>query len=71
MCLLKPGGAVTAAYGKVLEVGLARELFDLRGQREILVSIALWSGGFPVDVLPLEGMLQIPLGEENFAWAAE
>jgi hypothetical protein len=24
----------------------------------------------PVDVLPLEGMLQIPLGEENFAWPA-
>ena len=71
VCLLKPGRAVTAAYGKVLEVGLARELFDLRGQREILVSMALWSGGLPVDVLPLEGMLQIPLGEENFAWPPE
>jgi alpha-amylase/alpha-mannosidase (GH57 family) len=68
VCLLDPGKAIVAAYGKVLEVALARELFDLRGQREILVSIALWSGGLPVDVLPLEGMLQVPLGEENFAW---
>jgi alpha-amylase/alpha-mannosidase (GH57 family) len=71
VCLLKPSRAVTAAYGKLLEVGLARELFELRGQREILVSIALWSGGLPIDVLPLEGMLQIPLGEENFAWPSE
>jgi len=71
VCLLKPGGTVTAAYERALEVGLAREFFDLRGQREILVGIALWSGGLPIDVLPLEGMLQIPLGEENFAWPPE
>jgi hypothetical protein len=70
VCLLDPGTAVTAAYGKVLEVGLARDCFDLTGQREILAGIALWSGGLPVDALPLEGMLQIPLGEENFAWPA-
>jgi len=31
----------------------------------------LWQGGLPVDVLPLEGMLEIPLGEENFAWPPE
>jgi alpha-amylase/alpha-mannosidase (GH57 family) len=69
VCLLKPDTVVSAAYGKILEVGLARELFDLKGQRELLVSVALWRGGLPVDILPLEGMLQIPLGEENFAWS--
>ncbi|MGA3294449.1 MAG: glycoside hydrolase family 57 protein [Candidatus Acidiferrales bacterium] len=70
-CLLHAEKVVSAAYGKIIEVSFARELFDLRGCRELLVSIAIWSGGLPVDVLPVEGMLQVPLGEENFAWPAE
>ena len=59
---------MSAAYEKILELSLARELFDLRGRRELLVSVALWKGGLPVDVLPAEGVLQVLLGEENFAW---
>ena len=46
---------------------LARELFDLRGRRQLLLSVALWEGGLPVEVLPVEGMLELVLGEENFA----
>jgi len=34
----------------------------------LLLSVALWEGGLPLDVLPVEGMLQVPLGEENYAW---
>ncbi len=60
-----------AAYGEILEVSLARELFDLRERRELLLSVALWKQGLPVDVLPAEGMIEIALGEENFAWAPE
>ena len=30
-CLLHPETMVTAAFGKIIEVGIARELFDLRG----------------------------------------
>ncbi len=41
------GDSVSAAYGKILEVGLARELFDLRGRRELLLGVALWKGGLP------------------------
>ncbi len=33
-----------------------------------MVSVALWEGGLPIEVLPIDGMLDIPLGEENFAW---
>jgi hypothetical protein len=25
----------------------------------------------PIDVLPIDGMLELSLGEENFAWNAE
>jgi hypothetical protein len=59
---------MSAAYDKILELSVARELFDLRDRRELLLSVALWKGGLPVDVLPPEGLLQILLGEENFAW---
>jgi alpha-amylase/alpha-mannosidase (GH57 family) len=68
LCLLRPETVLGAAYGKILEVGLARELFDLRGRRELLLSVALWKGGLPLDVLPAAGMLNIALGEEYFAW---
>jgi hypothetical protein len=59
---------VSTAYGKIFEISLARELFDLHGRRELLLGVALWEGGLPVDLLPTEGMLSIALGEENFAW---
>ncbi len=71
LCLLRPQAVVSAAYGKIMEVGLARELFDLLGRRELLVSVAMWRGGLPVDVLPVEGMLEVALGEENWAWEKE
>jgi len=70
-CLLHPAPVVSAAYGKILEVSLARELFDLKNRRELLLSVALWEGGLPLDVLPVEGLLQVPLGEDNYAWPAE
>jgi len=71
LCLLRPEQSVSAGYGKVLELGLARELFDLRGRRELLLNVALWEGGLPVDVLPMEGMLSVALGDDNFAWPGE
>lgn len=70
-CLLHPEGSVEAAYGKILEVGIGKELFDLRERKSLLASVALWEGGLPVDVLPVEGVLEVALGEENFGWAAE
>jgi alpha-amylase/alpha-mannosidase (GH57 family) len=70
-CLLHPENLLAAAYGKILEVSFARELFDLQGRREFLLRVGLWKEGLPVDVLPGEGMLNIPLGEENFAWRTE
>jgi alpha-amylase/alpha-mannosidase (GH57 family) len=68
ICPLHPETVVSAAYGKILEVELARELFELRGRRELLVGVALWKGGLPIDVLPAEGLLNVALGEEYFAW---
>jgi alpha-amylase/alpha-mannosidase (GH57 family) len=68
LCPLHPETVVSAAYGKILEVSLARELFDLQGRRELLFGVALWKGGLPLDVLPAEGLLNVALGEEYFAW---
>jgi len=71
VCILKPDSVVSAAFGRILEVSVARDLFDLHGRRELLLSVALWKGGLPVDVLPEEGMLNMALGEDNFAWGEE
>jgi hypothetical protein len=60
---------VSAAYDKIIEVSLARELFDLKNRKSLLLSAALWEGGLPIDVLPIDGMLELNLGEENFAWS--
>ncbi|MGH9738970.1 MAG: glycoside hydrolase family 57 protein [Candidatus Acidiferrales bacterium] len=68
LCLLRPRDFVTAACGKILEIALARALFDVLGRQDLLMSVALWIGGLPIDILPIEGMLNVPLGEENFAW---
>jgi alpha-amylase/alpha-mannosidase (GH57 family) len=68
LCLLHPESVVSAAYSKIFELSVAREMFDLAGRRVLLLSAALWEGGLPLDALPLEGMLEIALGEENFAW---
>ena len=78
-CVLEQGGAcflhaeklVTAAYDKIIEVSVARELFDLHGRKGLLLSVALWEAGLPIDVLPVDGMLELALGEENFAWKAD
>ena len=70
-CLLQPLAVVTAAYGKIIEVSVARELFDLRDRRELLLRVALNEAGLPVDALPSEGVLAIALGEENFAWSTD
>ena len=71
VCLLHPESLVTAAYEKVIEVGMARELFDLRDRRSLLLSVALWEGGLPIEILPVNGMLELSLGEESFAWKIE
>jgi hypothetical protein len=70
-CLLQPETVVQAAYGKIIEVGVARELFDLHDRRELLLRVALCEAGLPVDVLPSEGVFPIALGEENFAWETD
>jgi len=71
ICPLHPEALVSAAYDKILEIGISKESFDLHERNGLLLSVAVWQAGLPVDVLPLEGMLEVPLGEENFAWPSE
>ena len=71
LCLLNPAKSASAAYEQILELAIHKELFDLRGATRLRIGVALWHGGLPVDVLPAEGVLDVPLGEENFAWPLE
>jgi len=47
---------------------VAKKMLLLGNRKSLSLGVALWEGGLPVDVLPAEGMLEIPLGEEHFAW---
>jgi hypothetical protein len=71
ICLLNPAESAAAAFEQILELAVSKELFDLRGVSRLQLSVALWHGGLPVDVLPAEATLQVPLGEEHFAWPIE
>jgi alpha-amylase/alpha-mannosidase (GH57 family) len=71
ICLLRPSEAAEAAFEQILEVAMRKELLDLRGATRLRLGVALWHGGLPVDVLPAEGILDIPLGEDSFAWPLE
>jgi len=69
LCLLGPDETVQVACDKILEVSVAKQMLLLRDRKSLSLGVALWEGGLPVDVLPAEGMLEIPLGEEHFAWS--
>jgi alpha-amylase/alpha-mannosidase (GH57 family) len=69
-CLLEPGKRIAVAYGRILEVRIARELISITpGRTHLGLAAGLWQGGLPVDVLPAEGMLTVRLGADNFAWS--
>lgn len=71
MCFLSPAEFAKAAFGKTVEVSFEKKLFDIKGRRSLLLGVAIWDGGLPVDVLPAEGYLEIPLGDAAFAWPVE
>jgi alpha-amylase/alpha-mannosidase (GH57 family) len=71
LCLLNPKRVADAAYERILEVAIERSELNLKGQRKLLLGVALWHGGLPVDVLPAEGFLEVNLGDEHFAWPPE
>ena len=60
--------AGTALLSQASDPGGSRLSF-LR-PRSLRAQLALWHGGLPVDVLPAEGFLEIPLGEET-SWPIE
>ena len=59
---------VSVAFDQILEVRVARGLLNLGQQASLPISVALWRGGLPVDVLPAEGWLEVKLGADDFAW---
>jgi hypothetical protein len=71
VCLLNPKGVAEAAFDRILEVSISRADINLKGQKSLRLGVALWHGGLPVDVLPAEGFLEIPLGDELWAWPVE
>jgi alpha-amylase/alpha-mannosidase (GH57 family) len=71
LCLLNPKTLAQAAFDRILEVSVNRSEINLKGQKTLRLGVALWHGGLPVDVLPAEGFLEIPLGDEQHSWPLE
>ena len=71
LCLLGPDEVVKVACDRILEVSIAKEIFQLGERKSISLGVALWEGGLPVDLLPTEGVLEIQLGEEHFGWSVK
>ena len=71
LCLLNPKDVAQAAFDRILEVSVNRSELSLKGQKSLRLGVALWHGGLPVDVLPAEGFLEIPLGEDQHSWPFE
>jgi alpha-amylase/alpha-mannosidase (GH57 family) len=71
MCFLRPEEFATAACSRIVEVALGKKLFNIAGRKSLLLGVAIWEGGLPVDVLPAEGYLEIPLGDAVYAWPVE
>ncbi len=70
-CLLNPKDFAEVAFDTILEVAIRKDKLDLAGVTKLKVGVALWHGGLPVDVLPSEALLEIPLGEDTAAWPLE
>jgi hypothetical protein len=71
LCLLGPDEVVKVAFDRILEVSVGKEMFYLGNRKSISIGVAIWEGGLPMDLLPGEGMLEIQLGEENYAWKVD
>lgn len=61
----------SVAVGTVVEAALARTIFSLAGQTAIRFSVSLWREGLALDLVPREGFVDLPLGEDSFAWPIE
>ncbi len=71
LCLLNPKSIADVAVDRILEISVHRDQIKIKGQKSLRLGVALWHGGLPVDVLPAEGMLEIPLGDEMASWPIE
>lgn len=71
VCLLNPKDLAQAAFDRILEVSVNRSEINLKGQNNLRLGVALWHGGLPVDVLPAEGFLEIPIGDDQHSWPLE
>ena len=71
VCLLNPKDVADIAFERTLEIAINREAVCPKDCRKLSLDVALWHYGLPVDVLPASGVLEILLGEENFAWPSK
>lgn len=68
LCILGPHEFVEVAFDNILEVAIGRRLVMLAGETKLMLDVALWRYGAPVEFLPRELPLEVELGADAFAW---
>jgi alpha-amylase/alpha-mannosidase (GH57 family) len=70
VCLLQPQEYVQMALGRILEVAISPKVLRSPGRQSVRLSVGLWQGGLPVDVIPGGGTIEVHFGEDAFSWPA-
>ena len=62
---------IVVAAGKIIELSIAKKTFSLTGQKLLRFSVSLWRAGLPIDLVPPEGLIEVPLDKDSYTWHAE
>ncbi len=65
------GTQIEAAFDRILELRVARELLPAWPEGRLLAGVGLWRGGLPVDALPASGPVELPQAQaeaEGSTW---
>lgn len=62
-----PEKQVALAFDRILEIRVDRELLSSWPANSVRLGVGLWSGGLPVDLLPGDGSVELPLELESGA----
>ncbi len=58
-------GYIEVAFGQLFELRVAKQLLPAWPVDSVRLGVGLWQGGLPLDVLPAEGWIELPLTLES------
>jgi hypothetical protein len=62
------GDGLQVGFSKILEIKLSYQLLGLKVQDKTQIQVALWVDDLPVQIIPLEGWLNVELSNDFGGW---